>query len=436
VTYETRRAGFERIDLPYRALPESDLGDVDTSVHLLGRRLRAPLLIGAMTGGADEARRINRNLAEAAQRLGVGMMLGSQRVMLERPARAPPSRCATWRPTSCWWATWGRRSCCAATACRGAPGGGGGRRRRARLPREPAAGGLQPGGDVRWRGVIARLAAVVPEVGVPVVLKEVGHGISGAVARAVAGVGFAAIDVAGAGGTSWARVEELLRHGEIRHPDLVEWGLPTVDALLEVAAALPGMPLIASGACAAGSTWPRPSPWARGRRRSRGRCWHPRSTPPPPSRTRSPPSSRSCGWSCTSSGRPTSGVGCGVLATSCRLTPMDLQIAGKTALVTGASKGIGFAVAAALAAEGVRLVVNGRDPGALAEAAERLRAGGAEVHPVAGDVAQAKALKALLAATREAIGDPAILISNAGGPPRARPRRSTTRPGRRASTSP
>jgi 3-oxoacyl-[acyl-carrier protein] reductase len=95
---------------------------------------------------------------------------------------------------------------------------------------------------------------------------------------------------------------------------------------------------------------------------------------------------------------------------------MDLQIAGKTALVTGASKGIGFAVAAALAAEGVRLVVNGRDPGALTEAAERLRVGGAEVHPIAGDVAQARSLKALLAATRQAIGDPAILISNAGGP--------------------
>lgn len=96
---------------------------------------------------------------------------------------------------------------------------------------------------------------------------------------------------------------------------------------------------------------------------------------------------------------------------------MDLQIAGRTALVTGASKGIGYAVAAALAAEGARLVVNGRDEGALREAAERLRAGGAEVHPIAGDVSQSKQVKALLAATREAAGDPAILVANAGGPP-------------------
>ncbi len=96
---------------------------------------------------------------------------------------------------------------------------------------------------------------------------------------------------------------------------------------------------------------------------------------------------------------------------------MDLQIAGKTALITGASKGIGFAVASALAAEGVRLVVNARDAGALGEAAERLRALGAEVHPVAGDVSELKHVKSLLAATREAVGDPAILVANAGGPP-------------------
>jgi isopentenyl-diphosphate Delta-isomerase len=253
VTYETRRAGFERIDLPYRALPESDLGDVDTSVHLLGRRLRAPLLIGAMTGGADEARRINRHLAEAAQRLGIGMMLGSQRVMLERPDARASFEVRDVAPDVLLVGNLG-----AAQLLRGY-GVDEARRAVAAVGADalafhvnPLQEALQPGGDVAWRGVTARLSAVVPEVGVPVVLKEVGHGISGAVARAVAGVGFAAIDVAGAGGTSWARVEELLRHGEIRHPDLVEWGLPTVDALLEVGAALPGMPLIASGGVRSG----------------------------------------------------------------------------------------------------------------------------------------------------------------------------------------
>ena len=96
---------------------------------------------------------------------------------------------------------------------------------------------------------------------------------------------------------------------------------------------------------------------------------------------------------------------------------MDLQVAGKAALVTGASKGIGFAVAAALAAEGARLVVNARDEEALEAAAQRLRATGAEVHAVAGDVAQAKQVKALLARAKEAVGDLDILVANAGGPP-------------------
>lgn len=95
---------------------------------------------------------------------------------------------------------------------------------------------------------------------------------------------------------------------------------------------------------------------------------------------------------------------------------MDLQVAGKLALVTGASKGIGFAVAAALAAEGARLVVNARDEARLEAAAQRLRATGAEVHAVAGDVAQAKQVKALLARTKDLAGDPEILVANAGGP--------------------
>ena len=253
VGYETRTAGFERIDLPYRALPELDLDEIDTSVSFLGRRLRAPLLIGAMTGGAERARVVNRNLATAAQRLGVGLMLGSQRVMLEEPEARASFEVRDVAPDVLLVGNLG-----AAQLLRGY---GVAEARRAleevgadalAFHVNPLQEALQPGGDVRWRGVAARLAEVVPEVGAPVLLKEVGHGIGGAVARSVAGVGFAAIDVAGAGGTSWARVEALLRDGEVRRPDLVEWGIPTVDALHEVAEALPGTPLVASGGVRSG----------------------------------------------------------------------------------------------------------------------------------------------------------------------------------------
>ncbi len=96
---------------------------------------------------------------------------------------------------------------------------------------------------------------------------------------------------------------------------------------------------------------------------------------------------------------------------------MDLQINGKTALVTGASKGIGYAIAAALAAEGAHVIINGRDETKLEAAAARLREGGATVSTVVSDVAQAKGVKALLAGVKERVGPPDILVANAGGPP-------------------
>lgn len=249
----TLRPGFARLDLPYCALPEVDLSEVDTSVSFLGKRLRAPLLIGAMTGGAERAARINRNLATAAQRVGVGMMLGSQRVMLEHKEARASFEVRAWAPDILLIGNLGAAQLLAGYGVAQA------RRALAEVAADalafhinPLQEALQPGGDTRWRGVRARLAAVVPEVGAPVLLKEVGHGISGVVAASVAEVGFAAIDVAGAGGTSWARVEALVRDGEVRRPDLVDWGIPTVDALLEVRAALPRMPLIASGGVRSG----------------------------------------------------------------------------------------------------------------------------------------------------------------------------------------
>lgn len=248
VGYETRTTGFERVDLPYRALPETDLRQLDLGTVFFGKRLRAPFLIGAMTGGAARSATINRNLARAAEQLGVGLMLGSQRVMLEHPEAAASFEVRPHAPTALLIGNlgvaqlnkgYGRAELERAVWSLGLDA--------LALHANPLQEAFQPGGDLDFRGLVPKLGRLVPQLPFPVLLKEVGHGLSGAVAESVREVGFAALDVAGAGGTSWAKVEAFVRYGEVRHPDLAEWGIPTANALREVRAALPGTPLVASG---------------------------------------------------------------------------------------------------------------------------------------------------------------------------------------------
>ncbi|EUA92831.1 FMN-dependent dehydrogenase family protein [Mycobacterium ulcerans str. Harvey] len=104
VNYVGVTTGLERYRLPFNALTQTSLADIDLSAEFFGAPLRAPVLIGAMTGGAELSAMINRNLATAAQRLGIGMMLGSQRIMLDDArgsGRRRVSRCARWHPTCC-----------------------------------------------------------------------------------------------------------------------------------------------------------------------------------------------------------------------------------------------------------------------------------------------------------------------------------------------
>ncbi|MFC4639457.1 type 2 isopentenyl-diphosphate Delta-isomerase [Deinococcus hohokamensis] len=251
--YQGVSTGLEAVPWPYRALPELDLDAVDLGVTFLGRRLRAPVLIGAMTGGAERAGRINRHLATAAQRLGLGMMLGSQRVMLEQPAAAGSFQVRALAPDilllgnlggAQFLLGYGAQEAVRAVHEVGADG--------LAIHINPLQEALQAGGDTAWAGLGRRLRALVPELPFPVVLKEVGHGLDPRTVRAVAGAGFAALDVAGAGGTSWARVEALVRTGEVRCPDLCELGVPTAEALRGARQAAPGTPLIASGGIRSG----------------------------------------------------------------------------------------------------------------------------------------------------------------------------------------
>jgi isopentenyl-diphosphate delta-isomerase len=256
VEFEGVTTGFERFDLPYNALTQTSLAAVDLSTGFLGVPLRAPVLIGAMTGGAELARTINRNLAGAAQQLGIGMMLGSQRIMLgDTPDARRAAASFEVRDVAPGILLIGniglaQVSDTLAPALRAALERVGANAVAVHL--NPLQEAMQENGDTDFTGSLGRLDRLAVDLGLPVMVKEVGHGIGAAAAARLRGMPLAAVDVAGAGGTSWARVEQLVRYGEVRHPAVADWGIPTAQALIEVRRELPGMPLVASGGIRSG----------------------------------------------------------------------------------------------------------------------------------------------------------------------------------------
>ncbi len=247
VDYVDVTTGFERYRLPYNALTQTSLAAVDLRTEFLGATLRAPVLVGAMTGGADLSGVINRNLAAAAQQLGVAMMLGSQRIMLDDDSAAVSFDVRDVAPDMLLIGNIGLAQLSPASVPYldkalsrvGADA--------LAVHTNPLQEAMQDGGDTDFSGTLGRLADLTDSLDYPILVKEVGHGIGAAAARQLRGSRIAAVDVAGAGGTSWARVEQLVRYGEIRYPALAEWGVPTAVALCETLRELPGMPVIASG---------------------------------------------------------------------------------------------------------------------------------------------------------------------------------------------
>ncbi|CAN5422775.1 type 2 isopentenyl-diphosphate Delta-isomerase [soil metagenome] len=247
VEYTGLTTGFEAYRLPYNALTQTSLSAIDLTTELLGATLQAPVLVGAMTGGAELSGVINRNLAAAAQQLGVAMMLGSQRIMIDDDAATSSFEVRELAPDILLIGNIGLAQLSTASVPYlskalsrvGADA--------LAVHTNPLQEAMQPGGDTDFTGTLDRLTEVVETLEYPVLVKEVGHGIGATAARQLRGIRLAAVDVAGAGGTSWARVEQLVRYGEIRYPALAEWGIPTAVALREVQQELPGVPVIASG---------------------------------------------------------------------------------------------------------------------------------------------------------------------------------------------
>ncbi len=244
--------GFDAVRFAHVALPEVDYDQLDCGTQFLGRQLDAPLLVSAMTGGNDEAERINAHIAEACAELRIGLAVGSQRIAVET-----------------------------------GDAGGLGRQLRARAPDIPILGNIgavqlnygfglpeaqrtvdmieadalilhlnplqeaiQQGGDRNFAALLLRIEALAASLPVPLGVKEVGAGLSAQVARRLLDAGVTILDVAGAGGTSWARVEA--ERGPARLQALAapfhDWGIPTADALRAAAPLMgAGKVLIGSG---------------------------------------------------------------------------------------------------------------------------------------------------------------------------------------------
>ncbi len=249
-------AGFSRVRLRHEALPECALDDVDASVDFFGRRLAAPLIISSMTGGTQRSRAINNNLALAAQAAGIALALGSQRAALEEPALLSTYRVRDVAPKVVLLANLGAVqlnygvTVDAAQRIVESIGADG-----LYLHLNPLQEALQPSGDTNFRNLLPRIAELCRRLDMPVIVKSVGSGISVRTAGRLLDAGVAAIDVAGAGGTSWARVEGR-RAGDEDHAALAEtfagWGYPTAEATAALRGAFPLATIVASGGVRSG----------------------------------------------------------------------------------------------------------------------------------------------------------------------------------------
>lgn len=244
-------AGFERLRLKHNALPEVDLDDIDLETPFLGRTLPTPLMISSMIGGTPRSHEILVRMATAAEQTGFALGLGSQRAALEKPDLEAYFQVREAAPTAYLMANIGAiqlnygvtaeecehlvRMVCADALI---------------LHLNPVQEAVQTEGDRNFAGLLERVERVVASLSVPVIVKEVGFGISDDVAARLKSAGVRAIDVAGAGGTSWSAVESHRPNSSLhRHlgRKFRDWGIPTVDCIRMIRAFDGQIPLIASG---------------------------------------------------------------------------------------------------------------------------------------------------------------------------------------------
>lgn len=251
--------GFEDIYLVHKALPEIERSKIKPTTTVLGHKFSAPLIVESMTGGAPNTSEINAAIAEAVEKLGLGMGVGSQRAALENPKIVGTFSIARRKaPSAFIIANIGAPQLAKGYSVKEA-------NRAVKMLNadalaihlNPLQEAIQPEGEANYAGVTKSIEKIVNEFDIPVIVKETGCGIAAAEAKQLEAIGVAAIDVAGAGGTSWAAVEYyrakrrkdkyLQKLGET----FWDWGIPTAASLVETTRSV-HIPVIASGGIRSG----------------------------------------------------------------------------------------------------------------------------------------------------------------------------------------
>ena len=251
VQFRALTNGLDKYRFEHTCLPELDLSEVDISTQFLGKTLNTPLLISSMTGGTQQAKTINCRLAVAAEKHGLAMGVGSQRIAVENPDTAHTFAVRSLAPNAMLFAnlgavqlnyTYGLSQCLRVVDILQADA--------LILHLNPLQECIQPNGDTKFKGLLDKIAQLCKQIDVPVIAKEVGNGISTTMAAKLIDAGVDAIDVAGAGGTSWAKVESQRAENNLQRRlgrTFADWGISTADCIVQIRDRNRDLPLIASG---------------------------------------------------------------------------------------------------------------------------------------------------------------------------------------------
>ncbi len=251
VSFHTTTTGLEKYKFIHQALPEINLDNIDTTTEIFGHKLNLPLLIASVTGGSKRSGEINRLLAETAQEFGIGMGLGSMRAALEDDNMADTFKIRTYAPHILLFANlgavqlnmgYGPEACKKLIEIVDANG--------LILHLNPLQEALQPEGDTFFEGLLKKIEAICRALSVPVIVKEVGFGFSANTAKNLINAGISALDIAGAGGTSWSQVEMYRADKWVQREvaaSFRDWGIPTAESLQQVKTVSGNIPIFASG---------------------------------------------------------------------------------------------------------------------------------------------------------------------------------------------